>query len=320
MKTPVIDALQYCNWSRAIFEELRAGGVDAVHVTVAYHEELRELIGNLSQWNRWFAEHDDLIFRGLSGGDIARAQDTNRTAVFFGLQTPLPISDDLGLVEILHQIGIRFMQITYNNQSLLGTGHAEAYDSGLTNFGREVIAEMNRVGLVIDLSHAGPKTTFDAIEASARPVAITHANPSVWHDVTRNIPHQNLQALVERGGMLGFSLYPHHLQGGSECQLSAFCQMVARTAELYGVAHLGIGSDLCRHQPDSVVQWMRSGRWVRPQPPLARFPKQPNWFQSAQDFEGIREGLIKVGFDSEEAGSILGGNWSRFFNASFEPE
>ncbi len=316
MKAPVIDALQYCNWSRETFEDLRAGGVDAVHVTVAYHEELRELIGNLSQWNRWFETYDDLICRGTSANDILRAQETERTAVFFGLQTPLPISDDLGLVEILHQLGIRFMQVTYNNQSLLGTGHAEAADGGLTRFGREVLAEMNRVGLVIDLSHAGQRTAAEAIEASTRPVAITHANPHNWHSVTRNISEGVLEALTEAGGMLGFSLYPHHLKDGSSCALEEFCAMVARTAERYGVQHLGIGSDLCRNQPDAVVSWMRAGRWEK-DPEAAQFPAQPEWFQSARDTPNLEAGLRKAGFDDAEVGSILGGNWLRFFEESF---
>ena len=320
MRSPVIDALQYCNWSREIFEELRAGGVDAIHVTVAYHEELRELIGNLSQWNRWFEWHSDLICRGQWAEDISDAQASGRTAVFFGLQNPLPIGDDLGLVEILHQMGLRFMQLTYNNQSLLGAGHSEFEDGGLTRFGREVVAEMNRVGLVIDLSHAGPRTTRDAIEASQRPVAITHANPASWHKATRNIPDGTLTALFEREGMLGFSLYPHHLKNGSDCTLHDFCTMVARVAERHGTNQIGIGSDLCRGQPDQVVEWMRTGRWAKPHKgPIARFPDQPNWFQSAKDVSKIGEGLIDVGFAKTEVDAILGENWFNFFLRSFRP-
>ena len=319
MNVPVIDALQYCNWSREIFEDLRAGGVDAVHVTVAYHEDLREVIGNLAAWNRHFEEHSDLICRGLWAEDIRKAQDSDRTAVFFGLQTPLPLGDDLGLVEILHQLGLRFMQLTYNTQSLLGSGHAELEDGGLTRFGREVVGEMNRVGLVVDLSHAGPRTALDAIEVSKRPVAITHANPKDWHDVTRNIPDAVLQALFNTGGMLGFSLYPHHLNGGSDCALDDFCAMVARVAERYGTGQIGIGSDLCKGQPDSVVQWMRSGRWERRPDTQARFPAQPHWFGSARDVSKVGEGLVRAGFASSDVDAILGGNWLAFFDQSFVP-
>jgi len=172
-----IDALQYANWSERIFRQMREGGVDAVHVTIAYHETFRETVLNIEQWNRWFERHPDLIVQGRTGDDVRRARETGRTAIVFGFQNPSPIEDDIGLVEILHTLGARFMQLTYNNQSLLATGCYEAEDSGLTRMGREVVAEMNRVGMVIDMSHSAERSTLDAIETSTRPIAITHANP-----------------------------------------------------------------------------------------------------------------------------------------------
>ena len=101
----------------------------------------------------------NLIFPGNSGDDVRLARETNRTAIFFGFQNPSPIEDDIGLVQILYQLGARFMQLTYNNQSLLATGCYEDYDSGLTRMGREVVTEMNRVGMVVDMSHSGEKST-----------------------------------------------------------------------------------------------------------------------------------------------------------------
>ncbi|MEO6217615.1 MAG: membrane dipeptidase, partial [Sphingomonas sp.] len=133
----------------------------------------------------------------------------------------------------------------------------------ITRMGREVIAEMNRVGIVIDMSHSGTRSTLEAIELSRRPIAVTHANPHRWHPTVRNKPDEVLQALAQSGGMLGLSIYPHHLKNGGACTLQEFCEMVARTADLIGVAHLGIGSDLCQDQPDEVVQWMRRGRWTK---------------------------------------------------------
>ena len=147
-----IDGLQYANWSEKIFREMRAGGVDAVHVTIAYHETFRETVLNIETWNRWFESFPDLIMPGRWASDIDVARETGRTAIFFGFQNPSPIEDDIGLVEILHRLGARFMQLSYNNQSLLATGCYEAEDPGLTRMGRAVIAEMNRVGMVVDLS------------------------------------------------------------------------------------------------------------------------------------------------------------------------
>ena len=118
--------------------------------------------------------------------------------------------------------------------------------------------------------------------------------------------------------MLGFSLYPLHLKGGSGCSLADFCAMVARTAELMGVEHIGIGSDLCQDQPDAVVNWMRVGRWTR-KTENAVFPPQPSWFRNNTDFANIPSGLETVGFSPAEVDRIMGGNWLDFFARSFGP-
>lgn len=325
MTAPLIDNLQYANWSENIFRQMRTGCVDAVHVTIAYHESFREMVLNLEAWNRWFERFPDLIFKGTTGADVRLAQETGRTAIFFGLQNPSPIEDDIGLIEICHQLGIRFMQLTYNNQSLLATGCYEAEDSGLTRFGKQAVAEMNRVGLVVDMSHSAERSTLEAIDASARPIAITHANPAWWHPALRNKSDTVLRALTERGGMLGFSVYPHHLKGGSACTLESFCAMVAEAADRYGAENLGIGTDLCQDQPDSVVEWMRVGRWSKAMDygegsaDNPGFPPMPDWFADNRDFGNIRAGLIANGFSEAEADGIMGGNWLRFYDDNFGP-
>jgi membrane dipeptidase len=321
--TLTIDACQYCNWSEEIFGQLRAGGVDAIHVTVCYHEDFRETVENLIDWNRAFETYSGLIVPGRAAADIDAAKASDRTAVFFGLQNCSAIEDDIGLVEILHTLGVRFMQITYNNQSLLGSGCYEPVDAGISRMGKEVIAQMNRVGLVIDLSHSGERTCLESIDISARPVSITHANPSAWHKVARNKSDEVLKALAARGGMLGFSLYPLHLAGGSACTLDSFTAMVAETAAKIGVDHIGFGSDLCQGQPDSVVEWMRNGRWTKGGANIglgkAVFPPQPSWFRDNRDYPLIREGLAGRGFSAAEVDKIMGRNWYRFFAESFGP-
>lgn len=321
----VIDGLQYSNWSETIFRQMRRGGVTAVHATIAYHENFRETVANIERWNRRFERFPELIFHGSSAADIHRARRENRTAIFFGLQNPSAIEDDIGLVEICYTLGIRFMQLSYNNQSLLATGCYEATDPGITRMGRQVIKEMNRVGLVIDMSHSAERSTLEAIEISQRPITITHANPKSWHPALRNKSDDVLRALAASGGMFGFSLYPHHLKDGSACSLDGFCAMVAGTAELMGVDCLAIGSDLCQDQPDSVVEWMRTGRWTKEidfgegSAKNAGFPPQPGWFQDNTGFVSLRAGLRRAGFSAEDAAKVLGGNWLRFFESSFVP-
>ncbi len=319
----IIDGTQYCNWSRTIFEQMHVGGVTAVHVTVAYHEDFCEMVQVIADWNRRFIEHADLIVHARTAADIELAAASSRTAIIFGTQNPLPIKSDLGLVEILHTLGVRFMQLSYNNQSLLCSGWQEPIDSGVTRFGREVIAEMNRMGMVIDMSHSAERSTLEAIDISARPITVSHANPSWWRDTKRNKSDAVIRALAQRGGMLGFSLYPHHLKNGSACTVGDFTRMVRDVADRIGTNNIGIGSDLCQGQPDQIVQWMRIGRWTFPAADSAdakaAFPQQPDWFRDNRDFHKIREGLGQAGFRDGEIAGILGHNWFRFMEASFQP-
>jgi len=320
---PIVDALQYNNWSEDIFRQMNTGGIAAVHVTICYHEDFREMVENITAWNWRFEKFSDLIVHGRTGDDARNAHAEKRTAIYFGFQNCSPIEDDIGLVEVCFQLGARFMQLSYNNQSLLASGCYEDEDPGITRMGRQVIAEMNRVGLVIDMSHSAERSTLQAIEISERPIAITHANPLFWHDALRNKTDAVLNALAESGGMLGFSLYPHHLKDGSRCGLDNFCVMVAKTAEIMGVENIGFGSDLCQNQPDSVVSWMRNGTWTRDtdfgEGSIAApgFPSQPEWFRDNNDFHNILNGLRQIGFSEMDVARIAGGNWLEFFDRSF---
>ena len=321
-----IDALQYSRWSRKIFRQMREGGLDCVHVTIAYHETALETLRRIGEWNRLFEDNADLVMRVGDREDVLEAQRSGRTGIVYGFQNCSPIEDDHSLVEVFHQLGVRFMQLSYNNQSLLATGCYEENDPGITRFGRQVIREMNRVGMVVDMSHSAERSTLEAIELSRRPIAITHANPYSFHPALRNKSDKVLEALGESGGMLGFSLYPHHLKDGSRCRLADFCAMVARTAERMGVDRIGIGSDLCQDQPDSVVQWMRNGRWSRVtdygegSADAAGFPAQPDWFADSTHYRNLAAGLADAGFGEAEVEKIMGGNWLRFFGQSFGPE
>ncbi len=248
-----IDNLQYCNWSRKIFEINRSAGLDAVHVTIVYHEDFDELQLEIKKWEKLFHENSDLIFLGKNFQDIDKANKENKTAIFFGFQNCSPIEDDINLVEKVHQLGCRFMQLTYNNQSLLATGCYEKVDSGV--------------------------------------------------------------------GMLGLSLYPHHLKDNTNCTLDSFCEMVAKTAEIMDVKKIGIGSDLCLDHPDTVVEWMRNGSWSKSKnygegsKNKPGFPKQPDWFLDARGFSNIEKGLKKVGFSDTETHGILGNNWYNFYKS-----
>ncbi len=319
----IVDGLQYSNWSEEIFIQMNESGIAAVHVTICYHEDFKQTVSNIIQWNHYFEKYKHLIIQGFTSNDVKKAYESGKTAIIFGFQNCAPIENDIGLVEVCHQLGARFMQLSYNNQSLLATGCYEEDDPGITRMGKEVIKEMNKVGLVIDMSHSATKSTLEAIEISERAIAVTHANPFFWHPALRNKPNDVLKLLSSSGGMLGFSLYPHHLKNKSECSLEDFCVMIAKTAEIMGTDSIGFGSDLCQNQPDEVVEWMRNGKWTKSidfgegSQSEAGFPPQPKWFENNKGFANILNGLRLVGFSSKEIKKISGENWMNFFEKSF---
>jgi len=321
----VVDALEHSNWDRELLEELRSGGVTAIHVTIAVWENCRETLQNIAAWHRLFEDHGDLVCPARDANDIRHAKETGRTAVIFGFQNSSPIEDDVGLVQVFHELGVRIMQLTYNNQSLIGSSCYEKNDSGIPRFGREVIREMNRVGMIVDISHCGERTGFEALDISERPIAITHANPKTFHPGIRNKTDDLIKAVTGAGGMLGFSVYPLHI-GGRETSREKFCTMVAETAEMVGAERLGFGTDQSRKWVDADLDWIRSGRWKKGvdfgegSKTSRSWPQWPDWFRTPVDFPNLTEGLLKVGFSQDEVAGLMGGNWLRFFEEGFGPQ
>ncbi len=313
----IIDALQSSKWTREIFESWVAANIAAVHVTVAYWHNCRQTLAAISRWQNRFAAHSDVIVPVRSIEDIDNAAKSGKTGIILGFQNSSPIENNLALVEIFWQMNVRIMQLTYNNQTLTGGGCYEAHDGGLTLFGKNVIREMNRLEMIIDLSHTGERTSLQAIEHSQRPVAVTHANPLSFEPAVRNKSDKLLRALAQAGGMLGFSLYPGHLRDGSNCTIEAFCEMVARTAEMIGINHVGLGSDLCLGWDDHDLDFMLNGDWNRrSQGDAHTWAEYPQWFRDNRDFPNIAAGLQRAGFGTQEISKILYGNWYRFLAES----
>ena len=146
----IIDGLEYCNWNREIFEDLRNGGITAVHATLVYWENTEESFERFEEWKNRFQENKDIICHAKTTKDILDAKKDNKVAIIFGFQNSAPIENNISLLETFHEKGLRFMQLTYNNQTSLGGGCFEKNDSGVSRFGKEVIDEMNRLGIIID--------------------------------------------------------------------------------------------------------------------------------------------------------------------------
>lgn len=310
----VVDGLQINNWDRGVLEELRAGRIDAVNATCAVWEGPEETLRAVGTWCQLAAANPDLVTLVDGVDEIYRARQDGRIAVMLGFQNTSPFGDDYRLVEVFRRLGVQIAQLTYNIQNLVGGACYDPHDSGLTRFGRYIVSEMNRVGMLIDLSHVGNRTCLDTIEASACSVAITHSNPTWFFDTARNKPTEVIRALAERGGVIGCCLYPNVL-GGERTTRDQFCTMIARLVDDIGPERVALGSDCTQNWSEHFVAWLRNGRWqppdANPTPPT--WPTWPHWFSGPADFPVLTEGLFEAGLDEKAVRGVLGENWMRLF-------
>jgi microsomal dipeptidase-like Zn-dependent dipeptidase len=314
-KQVLIDGLQISNWDRPTLEETRAGGVSAVNATCAVWEGALQTVRNISDWYVMERDNSDLVSIATTVEEILSLAQQERLAVLLGFQNASPFEQDYTLVEVFHRLGVRIAQLTYNIQNHVGGSCYEPQDSGLTRFGHRIVEEMNRVGMLVDLSHVGERTSLDAVAASSRPVAITHANPRWFSDTPRNKSDEVIAAVTDRGGIIGVCFYPNVI-GGKETTLEAFCGMVVRLIDQVGVDHVAIGSDAARNWGPHHVEYLRDGRW-KPREE-AHWPEWPSWFTSPQDFPNVLAGLADAGLVESEIDAIAGGNWLRLFGQVFE--
>lgn len=319
----LIDGLQCGFFDREVFEDLRRGGFTCVTPTLGFWEGTMESLDAIARWRDLAEECSDVVLLARSTADIRKAHESQRVALLPGFQNTNCLEERIRYVELFADLGVRVMQLTYNNQNELGGSCYEDSDSGLARFGREVVREMNRAGVLVDLSHVGEKTTFDAIKHSQKPVAVTHANAASLFPHKRNKSDDVLRALRDNGGIIGCATY-RNITPTSACDSAkGWCEMVARTVDIAGIDHVGVGTDYSHHSTQAYLDWMRMGRWSRvvnygagsaanPGPA----PK-PQWFARPADLSKIHEGLTEVGFNGEEAEKITAGNWLRVYAEVF---
>lgn len=314
----IIDGLEINDWSRPVVEEVLSGGVNIVHATVGVWEDLAGAMTRIGTMRHFVRANADIVRIVRTVDDMHQAKADGVLGLVLGFQNSTMLGDDPEMAGIFADVGIRVVQLTYNIANHLGSSCWEPNDGGLTRAGHAMVRALNEAGVLVDISHVGNRTGLDAVEASAKPIAVTHGNPLWFCDSPRNKPDEVIDALAARGGVVGCTMYPLFM-GGSAITREQYCQMLARLAEQIGVEHVAIGTDaVIGWQPDA-LGWMRSGRWNRPADPLdvPEFPPWPEWFRGPVDFPSMAQGLDDVGFSASERDQILGGNWIRLFETVF---
>ena len=311
----IIDGLNVSRWGdEEVYRHLHEGGITAINATVAVWEGSKQTLQNIGRFYRDFETYSKWIRPAVSLADLHAAKRDNRVGIVFGFQNSSPIEDDLHLVEVFHRLGVRVIQLAYNDLNYAGAGCYERQDVGLSKFGVDLVTEMNRLGMVVDLSHVGHRTTMDAIELSEHPVWFSHANPKALCEHPRNKTDDEVRALVARGGVVGANIFPAFLKQGYDSTLDDVLDTIEYWVELAGIEHVSIGLDFTENQSEEWFRWLMAGKRLdSPVFPLKLPLRLPNGIERADEMPNLTAGLLGRGYSHEEVQKILGLNVLRLF-------
>lgn len=288
------------------------GGVDIAVPTVANREgpaETREL---LAQWARWLEEDGRLVAIN-DPSDFDRFPVPGRLGVVIHFQNTAPMGDDLANYERFHRQGLRMVQLCYNRTNPVGDGCLEPGDGPLTAFGREVVKEMNRLGMVVDLSHTGRRTTMDAMRVTSAPPVFSHSNVMALVTNRRNIDDHQIRAVADLGGLVGVNAYPAFVkQGGKGATVADVVDHVDYLVDLIGPGQVGLGLDFCKLSPEIHAEMIAAGEWS-----IEDYPDDSGTFpiglETPARIPNIGKEMVRRGYPADSIAGILGRNWIDLF-------
>ncbi len=307
----VFDGLIISKWSPEVFADMRRGGLTAANCTCSVWEGFAETMRNIGRWNAWFRDYGDLILKARNTADIHRAKEQGKTAIVLGFQNVSAFEDRLEYVGIFKDAGVGVAQITYNTQNLVGSGCYESRDGGLSEFGREVVAEMNRVGMLCDLSHVGSKTSEDVILASTGPVAYSHCLPSALKAHPRNKSDRDLRFMAERGGFIGVTMFSPFLAQGDDATVDDYVAAIDYVVDIAGEDVVGIGTDFTQGQDQAFFDTLTHDKgYARRLTEFGEFVN-PEGMRRIGDFPNLTAAMQRAGWPEPKIRKIMGENWLR---------
>ena len=308
----VIDGLIIAKWGRDIFEDMRKGGITAANCTVSVWEDFKNTVNNISDMKHLIRSNAELVSLVRTTGDIVKAKKEGKTGIILGFQNAHAIEDRPEYVEVFHDLGVRVIQLCYNTQNLVGTGCYER-DGGLSDFGREVIAEMNRVGILIDLSHVGSKTSEETILESKKPVTYSHCLPAGLKQHPRNKSDEQLRFIADRGGFVGVTMFSPFLKRGVEANVDDYIEAIDYVINLIGEDSVGIGTDFTQGYGHDFFEWLThdKGRLRR----LTNFGEvvNPEGIRTIGEFPNLSAAMERAKWSASKIEKVIGGNWLRLF-------
>jgi membrane dipeptidase len=307
----VIDGLIISNWSRAVFQEMRKGGLTAANCTCSVWENFEGTMRNIARWNCFFAENADLIVPVRTTADIRRAKEAGKTGIILGFQNVSAFEDQVGYVRLFKDCGVGIAQMAYNTQNLCATGCYESSDRGLSDFGHEIVAEMNRAGIMCDLSHVGSKSSEDVIRASKKPVCYSHICPSALKKHPRNKSDEEIKFIVDRGGFVGVTMFPPFLAKGNQATVEDYVATIDHVINVAGEDAVGVGTDFTQDQDQKFFDWLTHDKGYARELVTFEPIQNPKGIRTIGEFPNLTLAMEMAGWSERKIRKVMGENWLR---------
>lgn len=302
--------------SPILVDRLLRTGYYGVNWTVADHaDSLESALHNIATFYWLCDAAPDRVKIVSSATDLNDVEDGGRLRIVMGFQGAEPLGKSFHFLSIFHALGLRILQLTYNDANYVGSGCLEPDDHGLTHFGIQVIREMNRLGMLVDVTHAGVKTSLDAIATSASPVVFSHSNARSVRNNPRNLTDEQMCAVAERGGVIGIATFADFVADTTKGQptLDQFLDHIRYVVDLVGIDHVAIGTDIMNTADTAGIWWNANTK--RRYPELCGAMDEHmhgiDGFEVWDDFGRVVEGLGHRGFNDQAIEKIIGGNFLR---------
>ena len=313
----VIDGTTF--FCRGYTDRLEKAGVTALNITTAWPDDDFEAAVRRVEEYYAVAAADPKIEIVETADHIVRLKQEGKVGLIVAFQNSRPIGTSLERVATFWRLGVRTIQLTYNTRTYAGDGVFEEHDGGLSKFGAAMVREMNRVGILVDLSHGGRRTTLDAIEASEKPCVFTHSNPHALVPVPRNITDEQMKAVAAKGGLVGCSSFPALVWRGGDSgpTLDQFVECIDYAVNLVGIDHVSIGTDSEATKGAYPPELRASLRRLYPGTTggfHGRFPQGSPLVEMEDglgDWPNVTRKLLDRGYKPADAQKIIGGNFLR---------
>ena len=306
----VIDGLVCGKMDLELFQDMHRGGVTSANCTMAFWEDFQGAVRNIASVNSIIDENPEMLLKVRTTADIRRAHAENKVGILMGFQNTYAFEDQIGYVQVFKDLGVGIVQMCYNTQNLVGTGCYER-DGGLSDFGREIMAEMNRVGIMCDLLHVGSTPSEEVILESKKPVCYSHCLPSGLKEHPRNKSDEELKFIADHGGFVGVTMFTPFLKNGVNSTIEDYVEAIDYVYNIVGEDQIGIGTDFTQGQDQSFFEYLTHDKGYARR--LTNFGQiiNPLGIRTLGEFPNLTEALLKHGFTETQVRKIMGENWVR---------